>query len=204
MPLSLEHYLVTPCIWLDIRHPWNSPHYGPWVNCYFFTIYMYKHFLLPLLLVFVMKCYVSNWIALCLATLVVVVVRFLHLCVCFNCPSVHASTFHSLLAHHHLCYLDIYYVCTITQLFFILFYVYYSPSFMYYFCKYFLLPCFSWILCFCVNFAPDSFPLFGSMAFCIWVFYYRVCLKLKHYICIMGWAFAKPSIVRLRFLLWHA
>jgi len=51
MPLSLQHHLVTPCVWLDLTHPWNSPHYGLWVNCYFFTIYMYKHCFLPLLLV---------------------------------------------------------------------------------------------------------------------------------------------------------
>ena len=60
----LVAWLVTPCIWLDITHPWNC---GPWVSCYFFMIYMYKH-LLRLLLVFVMKCYVSSCIALCLMT----------------------------------------------------------------------------------------------------------------------------------------
>jgi len=61
-------------------------------------VYMYKHYFLPLLRVFVMKCYVSNCIALCLVTLIVV--RFLHLCACFNCRSVlvHASNLHPLLA----------------------------------------------------------------------------------------------------------
>ena len=44
----------------------------------FFTIYMYKHCFQTLLLVFVMKLYVSNCITLCLVTLIVV--RFLHLC----------------------------------------------------------------------------------------------------------------------------
>jgi len=37
-----------------VRH--NSAHYGLWVNCYFFTIYMYKHCFLPQLLVFAMNC----------------------------------------------------------------------------------------------------------------------------------------------------
>jgi len=36
--------------------------------------------------------------------------RFLHLCACFTCSSVHVSTLHPLLAHHHLCYVDVYYV----------------------------------------------------------------------------------------------
>jgi len=66
--------------------------YGLWVNCYFLTIYMYKHLFLPFLLVFVMKCYVSNCIALCFATLMAV--RFLQLCPCSNCPSVHALILH--------------------------------------------------------------------------------------------------------------
>jgi len=35
-----------------------------------------------------MKCYVSDYIALYLVTLIVV--RFLHLCAWFNCPPVHA------------------------------------------------------------------------------------------------------------------
>jgi len=46
--------------------------------------YVIIHCLLSLLLVFVIKCYVSNCIALCLVTLIVV--RFLHLCACLNCP----------------------------------------------------------------------------------------------------------------------
>ena len=75
---------------------------------------------------------------------------------------------HPLIAHHHLCYIDVYHVCSIKQLLYI--FVYSSP-FMYYFCKNFLLPCFSCILCFCVYFVPDCLPLFGLMAFCIWVFH---------------------------------
>jgi len=75
-----------------------------------------KHVFLPLLHVFVTKCYVSNYIALCLATLIVV--RFLHLCAGFNCPSTHLSTLHLLLIHH-LCYVDLY--CE-KQLFYIYFF----------------------------------------------------------------------------------
>ena len=44
-----------PCIWFGTTHPCTPPHYGLWVNLYFFTICMYKHCFLPLLLVFVMK-----------------------------------------------------------------------------------------------------------------------------------------------------
>ena len=114
-----------------LTRPWNSPHYGGWVNCNFVTIYCF----LPLLLIFVIKFYVSNCIALCLATLVVIC--FLHLYACFNCLSVHASSLHPLLAQHHLCYIDVYCVCTIKQLFYVLFYVYYSPPFIYCFGKHF-------------------------------------------------------------------
>jgi len=39
----------------------------------------------------------------------------------FNCLSVHASTLYLLLAHHHLCYVEVYCACTIKQLFYILF-----------------------------------------------------------------------------------
>jgi len=46
---------VTPCIWLGTTHTCNAPHYDLWLNLYFFTICMYKHCFLPLLLVFEMK-----------------------------------------------------------------------------------------------------------------------------------------------------
>ena len=131
----------------------------PIVLNFFFLIYVYKHCFLPLLFLFVMKCYVPNCIALCLATLVVV--HFLHLCACFNCWSAHVST-HPLLAHHHLCYVDLYCVCTTKTIALYFFYLYYYLPFMYYICEYFLSPCFSCILCFRVNFVPDSFSLFGS------------------------------------------
>jgi len=146
MPLFLQHHLVTPCIWLGITHPWNLAHYGLWVNCNFFMIYTCKHCFPPLLLVFVMKCYIFNCIGLCLVT--PIFVRFLYLCSCFNCPSVRALTLHQLLAHHHhLCYVDLYCVYTRKQLFYTFFNLYDYLPFMYYFCKYFLSPCFSCILC---------------------------------------------------------
>jgi len=51
-------------------------------------------------------------VILCLA--IFIVVHFIHTCACFNFPSVHAIP----LAHHHLCYIDLYCVCTIKQLFY--------------------------------------------------------------------------------------
>ena len=36
--------------------PTPAPHYGLWINLHFFTICIYKHFFLPMLLVFTMKC----------------------------------------------------------------------------------------------------------------------------------------------------
>ena len=44
-------------------------------------------------------------IALCLMTLILLLASF-------TCSSVHASTLHPLLAHHHLCCVDVYCVCT--------------------------------------------------------------------------------------------
>jgi len=65
-----------------------------------------------------MKRYASNCIDLCLTTLVVV--DFHHLHTCFKCPFLHVSTLHPLLAHHHVCYVIVYCVCTINQLLYIL------------------------------------------------------------------------------------
>ena len=56
--------MVTPCIWLETTHTCNPPHYGLWVILYFFTICMYKHCFLPLLLVFVVKCCVKMYCSL--------------------------------------------------------------------------------------------------------------------------------------------
>jgi len=49
----------------------------------------------------VLKC-----LALCLIT--IIAAYFLHLYACLTCSSVHASSLHPLLAHHHLCYVDVY------------------------------------------------------------------------------------------------
>ena len=49
--------------------------------------------------------YFQHWlkcIAVCFIT--PIAARFLHLCACFTCSSVHVSTLHPLLAHHHLCF----------------------------------------------------------------------------------------------------
>jgi len=63
-------------------------------NLYFFTICMYKHCFLPLLHIFVMNCLVFKCSGIGLITLIAA--RFLHLCACFTCSSVHlhASTVH--------------------------------------------------------------------------------------------------------------
>jgi len=52
----------------------------------------------------------------------IIAAYFLHLCACLTCLSVHASSLHPLLAHHHLCYVDVYgvffcFFCLIFQLF---------------------------------------------------------------------------------------
>ena len=49
---------------------------------------------------------VVKWLALCLIT--IIAAYFLHLYACLTCSSVHASSLHPLLAHHHLFYVDVY------------------------------------------------------------------------------------------------
>ena len=107
-------------IWLGTTHPCNPPHYGLWVKLHFFTICMYKHCFLPVLLVFVMKCCIMMpCSSLCLKT--IIAARFLHLYACLTCSSVHASILHPLLAHHHLCYchVDVYCVFFYLHIFFL-------------------------------------------------------------------------------------
>jgi len=48
----------------------------------------------------VLKC-----LALCL--IIIIAACLLHLYACLTCSSVHASSLHPLLAHHHLCYFDV-------------------------------------------------------------------------------------------------
>ena len=92
-----------------------------------------------------------KWIALCLITLIAA--HFLHLCACFTCSSVHVSTLHPLLAHHHLCYVDVH--CTFLFLYFI-FAVYLS----FFVSVHVLL---SWFLLFCQ--ISHEKKLFGFLAF---------------------------------------
>ena len=49
---------------------------------------------------------ILTYLAFCLTT--VIAACFLHLCTCLTCSSIHASSLHPLLAHHHLCYVDVY------------------------------------------------------------------------------------------------
>jgi len=78
--------MVTPCIWLGTTHPCNPPQYGLWENLHFFMICMYKHCFLPVLLVFVMKCCItmSEWLALCLITIITACCLHLLICTCLN------------------------------------------------------------------------------------------------------------------------
>ena len=116
----LFYFMMTPLIWLGTTYPCNPPHYGLWVKLHFFTICMYKHCFLPVLLVFVMKCCIMMpCSSLCLKT--IIAARFLHLYACLTCSSVHASILHPLLAHHHLCYchVDVYCVFFYLHIFFL-------------------------------------------------------------------------------------
>jgi len=97
------------CLVETYIHRRYSLHYSPWYLCYFFTTCMYKFCFLPLLPAFasVMTCCVlmncsplHNPYCCSLPSSTV--------CACFICSYVHASTLHPLLAHHHLCYADVY------------------------------------------------------------------------------------------------
>jgi len=54
---------------------------------------------------------VPKCLPLCLIT--IIAAYFLHLYAYLTCSSVHASSLHPLLAHHHLCYVDVYCVFSI-------------------------------------------------------------------------------------------
>jgi len=55
----------------------------------------------------VIRSVVLKCLALCLIT--IIAARFLHLYACLTCSSVHTSSLHPLLAHHHLCYVDVFF-----------------------------------------------------------------------------------------------
>ena len=75
---------------------------------------MYKQCFLPLLLyLFLLWNVVLECIAVCLISLIAA--RFIHLYTCHTYSSAHASPLHPLLAHHHVCYVDVY--CVIVILF---------------------------------------------------------------------------------------
>jgi len=68
----------------------------------------------------------SSWLMCFISSLVDdIAARFLHLCACLTCSSVHASSLHPLLAHHHLCYVGVYCVVFFVFLFFLIFAIYY-------------------------------------------------------------------------------
>ena len=111
--------MVRPCIWLGTTHPCNPPQYCLWVNLHFFTICMYKHCFLSVLLVFVMKCIkVSCSLPhnhYCCSLPSPAYLPHLLICTCLSsapiaCPlsSVLCWCLRPLLAHLHLCYVDVY------------------------------------------------------------------------------------------------
>ena len=126
--------MVTPCIWLGTTYVhasmqptpicWSVGKFPFLHDLYIWYVYN-KYCFLPVLLVFVMKCWIkmlcslphnNHYIAAC----------FLHLCACLTYSPVHASILHQdhclptrssvllcwclhpLLAHLHLCYVDVY------------------------------------------------------------------------------------------------
>jgi len=95
---------MTPCIWLGTTHPCNPPQYGLEVNLHFFTICMYKHCFLPMLLVFVIKCCIKMPCSLphnhyCCSLPPPACLPHLLICTCLNSSP--------LLAQLHLCYVDV-------------------------------------------------------------------------------------------------
>ena len=100
-------------LWLGTTHPCGPPNCnydGLWVNLHFFMMCIYKHCFPPMLFVFAMECCTKNkCLALCLITIIAVLALLPSpIYACLTCSSVHASSLHSLLAHHHLCYVDVY------------------------------------------------------------------------------------------------
>jgi len=94
-------------------HPTHCNYDGLWVNLHFFMMCIYKHCFPPMLLfVFAMECCTKNkCLAICLITIIAALALLLSpIYACLTCSSVHlhASSLHSLLAHHHLCYVDVY------------------------------------------------------------------------------------------------
>ena len=141
---------MTPCTWLKITHPCNSTHYGWWVNFYFFTIYMYKHCFLPLDTCFNEMMFLIALLSASRPLLLFTSVTYM--LASMPISTLHGSTLHSFLAHHQLCYVDVYCVCTIKQSFYILsFSLYYSRLFICCFYKYFCLDVCPAHSCFCVN-----------------------------------------------------
>jgi len=114
--------MVIPCIWLGTTHPCNPPQYVRWVYLHFFTICrpMYKHCFLPVLLVFVMKCLIKMPCSLphnhyCCSLPSPVCLPYLFICTCLNSSP--------LLAHHHLCYVDVFTPCLPTFIFVMLLFI---------------------------------------------------------------------------------
>ena len=107
--------------------------------------------------------YVCGGGYICLITLIAD--HFLHLCACFTCSSAHLSNFHPLLAHHHLCYVDVYCVtfAFCVYLFAVLVWFHIVVFFHFWFCG-FSLPCWHYNLSF---FICSMFKLKWRNIFCI-------------------------------------
>ena len=105
---------------------------------------IYKHYGM------VRPCYLFllwNVLLTCLAFCLTIVMAacFLHLCTCLTCLSVHASSLHPSLSHHHLCYVDVYCVSWLT--FFRVCHVFSPVLFVVYVWMYFILNNFCMFMC---------------------------------------------------------
>jgi len=144
--------------WLGTTHPCNPPHYGLWVNLRFFTICIYKLFFCPCYL-FLQWNVVLKCPALCLIT--ITDARIPHLYACLTCSSINASSLHPLLAHHHLCYVDVYCV-----LFYFIFFL------------------FLWYVTSLCDFIAFSFYGLSLLELITFVLYVIIFCSLLHYICV--------------------
>ena len=128
MPLSLQPHLVTSCSWWDIHSSMVLTPLWSVGNC------VTSSWFICINIVFTTCLYNEMCFNALLRLITPIVAHFLHLCARFTYSSVYTSSFHTLLAHHHLCYVDVYIVylvqhCVLVILFSLLYYVFWAcPS----------------------------------------------------------------------------
>ena len=128
--------------WEQLIHATHPTIWSVGKSTFLHDVYLaYKHCFLPMLLVFAMKC----------CTKMPCPLPHNHYCcllpspiyACLTCSSVHASSLHPLLAHHYLCYFDVY--C-----------VFFIFSYFCYMLHFFVAP--FWLVCvMCTIIRPISF-----------------------------------------------